>query len=416
MYLRGSKFKMNRRRRRSNPFTILILLALIGVAFYINQMIVPQTPPLFIPTPTPTRAPESYISEAEALVKEGKLSQAIEVYKSGSLVAKDNPAIFISIARLQIFLNQYQEAVDNAGNALVINRNNVQALALRGYALGLMGNYLEGEASLNQAINIEPNNPIPYAYLAEILALKSGSLTGDMEARDRAINYSRKAESLGPNLMETHRARGIVLELTSNYEEAVREFEAAVAINPNIAALHIYLGRNYRTLQDYPSAIREFTSAIPLNPTDPLPYTYLSRTYATQGEFANAIQYAELAIELNPTDPYLYGNLGVMHYRNYDFPKAINALRVAVRGGTAKTGETVEGLPLNYWPVSEYYYMYGLALARQEECGEALLIAQAILDGVSIEEASVANAQEIINICEQVASGVEPTPQPSETP
>jgi len=416
MYLRGSNFNLNRRRRRSNPFTILILLILVGGAIYVNQIVVPQTPPLFVPTPTPTRAPESYISEAEALVAEGKFSQAIEVYNSALLVDADNPSIYIAISRLHIYLGNYQPAIENAGNALLVNPNNVQALALRGYALGLLGNYLDGESSLNQAINLEPNNPIPYAYLAEILALKASSAIGDLETLNRAIDLSRKAESLGPDMLETHRVRGIVLEMTSNYEEAVREFEAAVAINPYIAALHIYLGRNYRALQDYSSAIREFTNAIPLNPADPLPYTYLSRTYAIQGEFANAIQYAELAIERNPTDAYFYCNLGVLYYRNYDYPKAIKTLRIAVRGGTAENGETVEGLPLDYWPVSEYYYMYGLALARQEECGEALLIAQAILDGISTEETAIANAQEIINICELVASGEAPTPQPSATP
>ena len=65
----------------------------------------------------------------------------------------------------------------------------------------------------------------------------------------------------------------------------------------------------------------------------------------------------------------------------------------------------VEGLPLSYWPVSEYYYIYGLALARQSQCGEALLIARAVMETVAIEEVSVANAQEIINICQQVAEG-----------
>lgn len=416
MYLRGSKLKMNRRRRRSNPFTILVLLVLIGGAVYVNEMVVPQTPPLFVPTMTPTRSPESFINEAEALQKEGKLTQAIEVYKSATLVSPDNPAIYLAISRLHVMLNQYQPAVDNAGNALVINPNNAQALALRGYALGLQGNYLEGESALNQAITLDPNNPLPYAYLAEILAIKSFTSAGGVEDLNQAIDYSRKAESFGPNLLETHRARGVVLELTSNYEEAVREFAAAVAINPNIADLHIYLGRNYRTLGDYANAIREFNNAIPLNPTDPLPYSYLSRTYLTQGEFANAIQYAELAIERAPTDPTLYGNLGVMHYRNRDYPNAIKYLRLAVRGGSAENGESIEGLPLDYWPVSEYYYMYGLALARQGTCGEALQIAQAVMDGVSIEETSVSNAQEIIIICEQVASGEAPTVEPSPTP
>lgn len=416
MYLRGSKLKMNRRRRRSSPITILILALLVGGAVYVNQMVVPRTQPLFIATATPTRSPESFVNEAEKLVADGKISQAIDVYKSASLVSPGDPALFLSIARLEIMLNEYRLAVENAGNALVVNPNNAQALALRGYALGLQGDYLQAESSINQAINIDPNNPVPYAYMAEILALKSTAPGGDLETLNRAIDYSHKAESFGPNLIETHRARGVILELTSNYEEAVHEFSAAIALNPNIADLHIFLGRNYRTLGDYPNAIREFNNAIPLNPTDSLPYQYLSRTYATQGEYANAIQYAELAIERKPTDPSLYGNLGVMYYRNHDYPNAISNLKLAVRGGTAKTGETVDGLPLDYWPVSEYYYMYGLALARQENCTEALPIAQAVLDGVSSEETSVSNAQEILNICEQVASGEAPTIEPSPTP
>ena len=43
-----------------------------------------------------------------------------------------------------------------------------------------------------------------------------------------------------------HRARGLVLEVTGNYEEAIAEFEAAVAMNENLADLHMALGRNYK--------------------------------------------------------------------------------------------------------------------------------------------------------------------------
>lgn len=407
---------MNRRRRTSNPLTILLLLLLIGGGFYINQVVVPQTPPLFVPTPTPTRSPESFLAEAEQFVREGKFKQAIQVYQTALLVNPDNPLIYLAIARLQVYTNQYQEAINNAGNALIINPNNAAALALRGYAQGLNGNYLDAEASLNQAIEIDPNNAMPYAYLAEVLALKSQSSLLDPEALNRAIELSRKAQSFDPDALETRRARGLVLEFTTNYAEAVTEFEASIAINPYIADLYIYLGRNYRTLGDYPKATRAFTSANTLNPTDALPLTYLSRTAFTQGEFASAIQYAEKAIANKPSDPYLYGNLGVMHYRRGDYPRAVQALRLAVQGGAAESGEVVEGLPLSYWPVSEYYYMYGLALARQGQCSQALPIASAVMESVAIEEVSVANAQEIINICQQVAEGTLPTPTPSPTP
>src|SRR5574340_833019 len=173
MYLRGSKFNMNRRRRRSNPLTIIILLVLVGGAVYINQVVVPQTPPLFVPTPTPTRSPEAYLAEAQQSETDGKYAQAIDLYNEALLLSPDNPSLYISIARLQIYTSQFKEAVDNAGNALVINPGNAQAMALRGYALGRMEDYTNATSVLDEAISLDPNNAVTYAYMAEILALRS---------------------------------------------------------------------------------------------------------------------------------------------------------------------------------------------------------------------------------------------------
>ena len=411
MYLRGSRFNLNRRRRRSNPVRVVVLMILVGAALYFNQFVVPQTPPLFVPTPTPTRAPESYAQEAEQLVNQGKFLPAIQLYREALFVDPRNPAYYLALARLYIYTKNYQQALETAGNALLQNPNNAQALALRGYALGLMGDYLQAEAALNQAIELDPNNPVPYAYLAEVLGLKVQSGEGDLVTLNRAIDLSRKAQSLGPDLLETHRARGLVLELTANYADAAREFEAAIAQNKYIADLYLALGRNYRAIPDYPKAIQAFGNAIPLMPTDPLPYMYLSKTYLATGELTRALQYAEQALSHAPTDPYLYGNLGVIYYRTRDYVRAIQYLRIAVRGGTSEDGEAVQGLALDYYPISEYYYTYGLALARTGECEEAVQIARALLQGVSNEDVAVSNAQEIINICGgQVSGAAAPTP------
>jgi tetratricopeptide (TPR) repeat protein len=416
MYLRGSKFKMNRRRRRSNPLTIIILTVLVGIGIYVNRVIIPTVPPLFVPTPTPTTSPEAYLAEAQQLETEGKYAQAIEAYHNALLLNPDNPGIFINIAKLQIYTSHFQEAVDNAGNALVSNPGNAQAMALRGYALGRTGDYVTAESVLQQAIDLDPNNALPYAFMAEILALRSQTTSGDLETLNRAIEYSRKALDFGPDLLEAHRARGIVLEFTTNYEDAVREFEAAIAQNRFIADLHIYLGRNYRAIGEDTKAIQEYNDAISLNPSNPEPYAALSRTYAKLGNYPNSVSFGVDAIKYAPVDPYMYGNLGVVYYRMGEYPRAISMLSIAVHGGTAATGETVEGLALDYWPVSEYYYMLGLALAREGNCTEALPIAQQVSLGVSIEEFSVSNAEEIVNICQQVASGQITPDVPTETP
>ncbi|MDZ4158293.1 MAG: tetratricopeptide repeat protein, partial [Anaerolineaceae bacterium] len=252
------------------------------------------------------------------------------------------------------------------------------------------------------------------AILAETIALKFQSGQGDIGSLDKAVDLSRKAMELGSGLLETHRARGLVLELTDNYEEAAREYEAAIAINTNIADQHLALGRTYRFLEQYDKAVEEFNKASGLNPTDPMPLIHISRTYATVGEWAKAIQYAQQAVKVRPSDPYLHGNLGVMLYRNRHYADALPYLRLAVRGGVTEDGTEVRGLPLDYGRVAEYYFTYGLALARAGECGEGLQISQLLIDGVPNDETSVYNAKEMVTICKEIAGT--PRPKPTSTP
>ncbi len=405
MYLRGSRWSVNKRKRHSSPIRILLLVALVGVGLYVNQVVVPATPPLFVPTPTATRSPESFVNEAKALVDEGKLSQAIISYEDAVQSDPKNPTNFVELARLQVYAGKYRDAVTSAENALLLNPNLSMAHAIRGWALSFLEEYLPAEASFKRALDVDPNNAAAYAFQAEMLSLQVSANRGDLGTLDRAVAASRMAQQINPNLMETRRARGIVLELTGNYREATQEFEAAVLMNPNMADLHLALGRNYRQLEDYAKAIEEFNRANALNPPDPLPETYIARTYATVGEYGKAIQYAEQAVKDASADPYMWGNLGTMYYRNQQYNEALVPLSLAVKGGRTPDGVEVQGLPLDYGRIAEYYYLYGLAAARVGDCSAALPIAQALTDGVPDDQVSVDNADAMVSICQEIANG-----------
>lgn len=413
MYLKGSRLSMTRRRKPVNFLRIILWMALIGVVLWVNFYVVPVTPPLFIPTPTATREPASFTNDAQALAAQGKYNQAIAAYKAAIQANPKNAGNYLALAQIQGYTGAYKDAAGSAENALLINPNNSMAHALRGWALAQQGEWLEAEASINRAIEMDKTNGIAYAYLAELYALQYQNGTDPLGKVEKAREASRTAQSLAPNALETHRARGLVLEITANYEEAAREFSAAVAINSNIADLHLALGRNYRFLQQYVKAVEEFNRANALNPTDPLPNTYISRTYATLGEFPKAIQYAQQAVKVAPTDPFLYGNLGSMYYSNKQYADAISPLRLAVRGGTNSDGQTIKGLPLEGGRVTEYYYRYGLAQAKIGECNEAIQISQIIIQGVPTDETAVFNAREIENICQSYVKG---TPMPTRAP
>lgn len=381
---------MTKRRKRPNFFSWAVLGLVVLFGYYLNEVYLPAQPNPFEATPTVTRSPESFATEAEELFKNGKLLPSIEAYQSAINASPQNPALYIALARIQVWAGQYEEAQANAENALLLNPENSMAHAVRAWALdfqeGKNGDALD---EIDQAIELDPNNAIAHAYRVEILI--------DSESFDnvqKAIEVSKAALNLDPNALETRRARAYLLEATSNYEEAIQYYRSAIEVNPNIPILHMELGRNLRFVGVYEDAIKEFTLANTLNPPDPEPDLFISRTYATMGDYAKALQYAETAMKNRPTDPSLHGNYGVMFYQNFLYPEAVKELGLAVEGGQTEEGFPIRGLPIsNNMRVVEYYYTYGSALARMNQCGKALQIAQEIQTKVRVDEASM----EIIN-------------------
>ena len=391
---------MNRRKRRPNYFAWAIFVLIVLFGYYFDQVYLPTQPNPFEPTPTPTRSPESFLTEAQALYDEGKLLPAIEAYQAAINASPQDSTLYVALARVQVFAGQYEEAEKNAKNALLLNPNNALAHGVLAWALDFQGKSGDAQSSIQEALRLDPNNALVHAYYVEVL------VSTGFEGFEKAAEESRVALALDPNLVETRRARALILEATGNYEEAIAEYQAAISINPNIPVLYVGLGLNYRILQVYDEAVAAFTRANALNPADPLPDLYISRTYATTGEFAKSLQYAESAVQDRPDSASLRGNLGVMYYRNFYWNEAIQQLGYTIYGGLTEDGVEIEGIPLVNDPlVAEYYYTYGLALARTNQCGEALPLAQMLQTRVPADENAVFAASEINRICSENLAG-----------
>ena len=398
MYLRGSKWSMNRRRQRPNWFRIILLVLLIAGGLYLDRFVIPSTPSPFEPTPTPTRPPESFITDAETLFNQGKLVQSVQAYQQAIAAKPNDPTYYVDLARVQVFNGDYQGAQKSADNALLLDKNNSMAYARLAWALDFQDDYMGAEAAITQALTIDPKNAVAHAYYAEIL------IDEGPDTVQKAIDESKTAQALAPDTLETHRARGYVLENTANYEEAIREYQAAIQINANIADLHMAVGRNYQYLGVYDKAIQEYSLANTLNPTDPVPNFSISRTYAGVGEFAKALQYAEAAVNDSSADAKYIGNLGVMYYHNNDWPDALKEFDLAINGGTTQDGLKVD--PIQLGPnssslISEFYFTYALALAKSNRCGDALQIAQMINARIPSNQLAVDNAAAAVQVCQQ---------------
>jgi tetratricopeptide (TPR) repeat protein len=407
---------MSRRRKRSNPLRIVILIALVAGVIYVNRFVVPTTPPLFIPTPTPTRSPESYINEATDLIQKGKINQAIETYKEAVKADPRNPAVYVTLARWQVLYGDYQGAMENVQNALLLNPNHALAHAVMGWIKGKNGDFSGGQVEINTSLDLDPNSALAYAYLAEIYKDMIDAGKEDINTRDKIGPISKKAMELDSSLLEVRRARGLVLEVTGNYNEAIAEFEAAIAMNENLSDLHLALGRNYNAAEIYDKAETAFGRAIALKPDDPEAYYELARMYLKTGDFGKGTQYSEQAVQKNPKDPYLHSLVGSFYYKTGDYKTAIRSFRLAVNGGMTDEGVRVEqGIPLDRSQASiNLYSRYGLALAKAGQCGEALQIATKFAEVVSDDQDAIYNAQVMIDTCRELAENPLPTEAPTE--
>ena len=398
MYLpKSSKWSRSRRKRRPNYFGIAILILVLLFGYYFDQVYITQIDNPFEPTPTATRSPESFVTEAEGLFKDGKLLPAIDAYQQAINASPQDSSLYVAIARVQVFAGLYEDAQKNAENALLLNPNNALAHGVHAWALDFQdGKNGEALSSIADALRLDPNNALIHAYNVEVL------ITSGFDGYAKAAEESRLALALDPNIVETHRARALILEATGNYEEAIAEYQAAIDINPKLSTLFIGQGVNYRITQVYDKAVEAFIRANSLNPTDPLPDLYISRTYATIGDFEKSLQYAEEAVQNRPDSASLRGNLGVLYYLNFKWLEAIQQLGYTIYGGKTEDGTDITGIALvDDVFVAEYYYTYGLALARTNQCGEALPIAQMLQSRLPANEGALAKATEIINFCQE---------------
>src|SRR4030066_152236 len=139
MYLSGSKWNTRKKQRRIHPWRVGLLVLLIGAAVYVERVLVPGVPPLFLPTVTATRSPATYVLEGESLFQAGKLEQAEASYQQAIEIDPQEPAFYIALARVQVFGGKAQEAETNARHALLVDPGSSAARAVLGWALDFQG-------------------------------------------------------------------------------------------------------------------------------------------------------------------------------------------------------------------------------------------------------------------------------------
>ena len=225
-----------------------------------------------------------------------------------------------------------------------------------------------------RAIELDPAYGPAYAGLATAHATLYewfGANDADLGGAERA---SKRALELGPDLAESHVARGCALSMMKRYEDASKEFEEAIRLNANLFDAYYYYARTqfvredvegsavfFRKAadvrqEDFQSAfllaqslkmlgrddeastwrregIRRAEHMLALNPLDTRAMSLGAIYLLEEGQAARAVEWSERALELKPDDMSSLGNGACLQARLGHADRAIELLeRVSAQG------------------------------------------------------------------------------------
>ncbi len=163
---------------------------------------------------------------------------------------------------------------------------------------------------------------------------------------------------------------------STNYDQAINLFLAAISVNPNYSEAYIELGVAYRRKGDLDRAIINLQKGITLR-TSMVDQTYLARGYANLGQaylegsdFAQAYRYINQAVTADNNSQEAYNAMGLYYLSTKSYDKAISYFNDAL----ARTPYFVD----NY--TDNIYYNIATAYKANGDYGNAREYLQKALD------------------------------------
>jgi tetratricopeptide (TPR) repeat protein len=159
---------------------------------------------------------------------------------------------------------QFEPAVEILIAALHMSPPNDSAsarLVIIGRGLGLVNEWQLAHAAFESAVEADEKNAEARAWLGE-----SNQQLGLAEAGSVELDQALR---LNPDSSTVRGLRGLYYQRTSNFRQALEEFQSAAALEPNNPMWRVSIGESHAKLGDLIKALEAYQGATALAPEDP---------------------------------------------------------------------------------------------------------------------------------------------------
>ena len=151
-----------------------------------------------------------------------------------------------------------------------------------------------GIKSFQEAISLEPTNPVLHSELGKLYLLS--------DRREEAINEFNTAKRLKPNYIDPSIQLALLYELENNLSQAIAELESTEAVAPLNTEILFQLGRLYFNNNQLDESISKLELVIVIMPEHANAHYSLGTAYQKKGQTSKAIAEFEKVLELNPNN------------------------------------------------------------------------------------------------------------------
>jgi len=268
---------------------------------------------------------QKLVAQGDKLLADGKLLEARAQYLA---VIKEDPAnapVALKVARVSEDLRDF-EAAATAYQTVVANTQGTDRANAQGGLAGAyahLARYQEAIDQARQAIALDPSVASAHVYLAYSLVRTGASQEG--------LAVAGKAVELSPTSAMAHATLGEAQLAQGHEAEAERAFQKALELDPKMGEAHAGLGEIKYRRADYEGAIASATKALELSPGLPRVVALRGRAYLAAGRTADAYRDLSTALTTNPNDPELHLAFAQLQRKQGNRDGAINSYGEALR-------------------------------------------------------------------------------------
>jgi protein O-mannosyl-transferase len=179
-------------------------------------------------------------------------------------------------------------------HAMAVTNDSSMIRCAYGCALLSRGDTKGAIANLEQAVRIEPEDPIAHDDLG-------GAYQSAKRLDDAAREY-RRSIALKDDAASPHEGLGSILSERKEYAEARKEFERALEIEPGVPLTLFNLSRLCEDLKQYDEAVAYARRGLESNPKSIDCLRQLGHLLSQQGQIEEALEAFEKVAELAPSD------------------------------------------------------------------------------------------------------------------